>query len=88
MPDGEAAVWRTRDRGSSWERLGAGLPQSDAYMTVLREAMGVDRLDPAGVYFGTSGGEVWASADEGASWRLIASHLPEIWSVDAVVTPS
>ena len=88
MPDGAAAVWRTRDRGSSWERLGSGLPQSDAYMTVLREAMGVDRLDPAGVYFGTSGGEVWASPDEGTSWRLIAAHLPEIWSIDAVVTPS
>jgi photosystem II stability/assembly factor-like uncharacterized protein len=85
VPDAAAAVWRTRDRGESWERLSEGLPQEDAFMTVLREAMAVDRLDPAGVYFGTSGGEVWASADEGRSWRLAAAHLPEIWSVEATV---
>ncbi len=85
MPGGAAAVWRTRDRGSSWERLSRGLPQEDAFMTVLREAMAVDRLDPVGVYFGTSGGELWASRDEGESWEVAASHLPEVWSVEALV---
>ena len=51
---------------------------------VLREAMGVDRLDPVGVYFGTSTGQVYGSADEGRSWRLLADHLPRILSVDAI----
>ena len=32
---------------------------------MLREAMAVDRLDPAGVYFGTSNGQLYGSADEG-----------------------
>ena len=85
MPDAAAAVWQTRDRGASWKRLAAGLPQEHAYLGVLREAMAVDRLEPVGVYFGTSNGELWASADEGASWSKAAADLPDIWSVEALV---
>jgi photosystem II stability/assembly factor-like uncharacterized protein len=85
MPDGKGAVWRTRDAGGSWQRLSDGLPQQDAYLGVLREAMAVDRLDPVGVYFGTSTGELFASADEGETWQQIASHLPGISSVDVAV---
>jgi photosystem II stability/assembly factor-like uncharacterized protein len=85
MVDAAAAVWRTRDRGASWERLAAGLPQANAYLGVLREAMAVDRLDPVGVTFGTSNGELWTSADEGATWRQAAAHLPDVWSVEALV---
>jgi len=85
MPDGHAAVWRSRDEGSNWERLDNGLPTSDAYLGVLREAMSVDRLDPIGVYFGTSTGQLFGSADEGANWSLIADYLPPIWSVETVV---
>ncbi len=87
MPDGAAAVWRTRDGGDSWERQAGGLPQEHAHVGVLREAMGIDRLDPAGVYFGTSSGSLFASNDEGVSWRRIAEDLPAIWSVDPVVLP-
>ena len=58
---------------------------SDAYVGVLREAMAVDRLDPVGVYFGTSTGQLYGSRDEGRSWRLIADNLPAIWSVEAAV---
>ena len=76
MPDGRAAVWRTADAGATWTDLRAGLPQQDAYLGVLREAMAVDRLDPFGIYFGTSTGQVFASADEGRTWREIASFLP------------
>lgn len=85
VPDASAAVWRTRDRGATWERQWNGLPQEGAYITVLREAMAVDRLDPVGIYFGTSSGELYSSADEGASWQLIASRLPDVWSVDVAV---
>jgi photosystem II stability/assembly factor-like uncharacterized protein len=85
MPDAAAAVWRTNDRGANWTRLAKGLPQEDAYITVLREAMAVDRHDDVGVYFGTEGGGVWASADGGESWREIAAHLPSVWSVEAHV---
>jgi len=84
VPDAAMAVWRTRDAGDSWQRLSSGLPQQDAYLAVLREAMAVDRLDPAGVYIGTSAGVLYGSRDEGDSWRPIAEHLPPIWSVDSV----
>jgi photosystem II stability/assembly factor-like uncharacterized protein len=85
MPDGHAAVWRTNDGGDSWIRSDDGLPKHDAYVGVLREAMAVDRLDPVGVYFGTSTGQLYGSRDEGQSWRLIADSLPAIWSVEAAV---
>jgi photosystem II stability/assembly factor-like uncharacterized protein len=85
MPDGHAAVWRSNDGGDSWKRSDDGLPRDNAYIAVLREAMAVDRLDPVGVYFGTSTGQLYGSRDEGQSWRLIADNLPAIWSVAAAV---
>src|SRR5690606_2350701 len=85
MPDAAAAVWRTRDGGRTWQDLRNGLPQQDAYFGVLRQAMATDRLEPAGGYFGTSGGALYASADEGDSWIPVASHLPGILSVETMV---
>jgi photosystem II stability/assembly factor-like uncharacterized protein len=85
MPDGKAAVWRTRDAGNSWQRLDRGLPQRDAHLGVLREGMAIDSLDEPGLYFGTSTGQVFASADEGESWSEIASYLPAISSVEVAV---
>ena len=85
MPDGQAAVWRTRDAGSSWQRLDQGLPQRDAHLGVLREGLAIDSMDVPGLYFGTSTGQVFASADEGESWSEIASYLPAISSVEVAV---
>jgi hypothetical protein len=86
MPDAKAAVWRTNDGGQRWSQSTAGLPER-AFIGVLREAMAVDRLDPVGVYFGTSTGQLYASRDEGRTWSLIADHLPKIHSVEAVTLP-
>jgi photosystem II stability/assembly factor-like uncharacterized protein len=83
-PGASLAVWRTRDRGNTWVRQDRGLPTEDAFVGVLREALAVDRLDPAGVFFGTSTGQLYGSPDEGDSWRLIAGTLPPIWGVEAV----
>jgi hypothetical protein len=85
MPDGHTAVWRTHDGGTSWIRSDDGLPTHDAYMSVLREAMARDTLDPVGVTFGTATGQVWHSSDEGVTWRMITDTLPEIWAVEAAV---
>jgi photosystem II stability/assembly factor-like uncharacterized protein len=85
VPDGKAAVWRTRDAGRSWQALREGLPQHNAFLGVMRQAMATDRLEPAGVYFGTSSGALFASADEGESWQCIAEHLPSISSVETLV---
>lgn len=73
---GTCRVFRTPDGGGSWEPLGDGLPQTGAYLTVLRDAFCADGLDPVGLYFGTRSGELYGSADEGESWDLLASHLP------------
>ncbi len=85
MPEGHAAVWRTRDAGETWQRLDRGLPHRDAHLGVLREGMAMDALDVPGVYFGTSTGQVFASADEGETWAEIASYLPAIASVEVAV---
>lgn len=84
MPDGKAAVWRSGDRGKTWQALRNGLPQEGAYFGVLRQAMAIDALSPAGVYFGTSSGSLFVSPDEGASWMRIAEHLPTITSVEVM----
>jgi photosystem II stability/assembly factor-like uncharacterized protein len=81
MPEGRAAVWRTRDAGSSWQRLDQGLPQADAHLGVLRQGMSIDDEDVPGLYFGTSTGQVFASLDEGDTWSEIAAYLPPISSV-------
>ncbi|WP_131105525.1 WD40/YVTN/BNR-like repeat-containing protein [Ornithinimicrobium sufpigmenti] len=83
-PAAAAAVWRSRDGGRSWQDQRAGLPQEACYFTVLRQAMGVDRLEPAGVYFGTNTGSVFASRDEGKTWAEAARHLPTVLSVEVL----
>lgn len=82
---GRLRVYRTRNAGRSWTALTRGLPQANVYVTVLREAMAADGLDPCGVYFGTSSGHLFASGDAGRSWNLIAGFLPRILSVDAAL---
>ena len=81
-PDGKLRVYRSRTGGDEWEALTRGLPQSDCYVNVLRDAMAVDSLDPCGVYFGTTGGQVYASADAGDNWSPIVRDLPAVLSVE------
>ena len=82
VPDGKLRVFRSRTGGNEWEPLTKGLPQSNCYVNVLRDAMAVDSLDRCGVYFGTSGGQVYASADAGDSWAPIVRDLPAVLSVE------
>ncbi|MFZ0198543.1 MAG: exo-alpha-sialidase [Candidatus Sulfotelmatobacter sp.] len=82
VPDGKLRVFRSRTGGNEWEPLTKGLPQSNCYVNVLRDAMAVDSLDECGVYFGTSGGQVYASADAGDSWNPIVRDLPAVLSVE------
>ena len=82
VADGKLRVYRSRTGGNEWEPLTNGLPQRDCYVNVLRDAMAVDALDPCGVYFGTSGGQVYGSADAGDSWIPIVRDLPAVLSVE------
>ncbi|HEV2123099.1 MAG TPA: exo-alpha-sialidase, partial [Chloroflexota bacterium] len=85
MPEGKAAVWRSRDGGDTWTRQDRGLPQEGAFCGVLREGMAVDTLAVPGIYFGTNTGEVWGSPDEGDTWSLVAGYLPPVLSVETAV---
>ncbi len=82
-PEGKLRVYRSRTGGNEWEALTKGLPQSDCYVNVLRDAMSVDSLDSCGIYFGTTGGQVYASRDAGDSWTAIARDLPAVLSIEA-----
>jgi photosystem II stability/assembly factor-like uncharacterized protein len=82
-PEGKVRVFETRDRGSTWKSLSRGLPQQDAYLTILRQAFCQDDRDPLGLYFGCRTGEVFGSADGGESWGVVADRLPPVLSVQA-----
>lgn len=82
---GRPAVYGSRDAGRSWRRLDRGMPAEQGWFTVKRQAMACDALDPLGLYFGTTGGEVWGSFDEGERWECLRMHLPHIYSVETAL---
>jgi photosystem II stability/assembly factor-like uncharacterized protein len=80
-PDGRLGVYRTDDGGKSWELASKGLPDQ-AWVSVKREAMASDRLDPPGIYLGTQSGSIFVSPDAGEEWIEAADQLPEVLSVE------
>jgi hypothetical protein len=85
--DGKARAFRTSDAGASWQPLGDGLPDADAYLTVLRDAFTTDGMPEPGLYFGTRTGQVYGSSDQGENWRLLADWLPPVTCVKTAVVP-
>lgn len=86
-PGGKPAVYATRDAGQTWRRLDRGLPRRNAWFSVKRQAMNADDLDPVGIYFGATHGEVWGSRDEGRNWACLARFLPHIYAVEVAHLP-
>src|SRR5438552_6896773 len=86
-PNSRLRVYRSRTGGNEWEALTKGLPQRNCYVNVLRDAMSVDSLEPCGIYFGTTGGQVYTSADAGDSWKPIVRDLPAVLSVEVQTLP-
>jgi photosystem II stability/assembly factor-like uncharacterized protein len=83
-PDGCVRVFETRDAGATWVARTAGLPQRDAYLTVLRQAFARAGDGPSlELYFGATSGTVFGSADGGATWFEAASRLPPVYSLTA-----
>ncbi len=80
---GRLRVFETRDAGTTWNSRTTGLPQTDAYLTILRQAFGQDGRNPLGLWFGATSGEVFGSADAGATWHLAARDLAPVLSVRA-----
>src|SRR5512132_2384944 len=86
-PKGRLRVYRSRTGGNEWEALTKGLPQRNCYVNVLRDAMSVDSLDPCGIYFGTTGGQVYASTDAGDRWAPVVRDLPSVVPVEVQALP-
>ena len=84
-PEAKLRVYRTSDAGASWEPMTDGLPQKNAYETVLRDALTADSNEAAGIYFGTRSGKLFGSMDDGATWRELADGLPPVVCVKAAV---
>lgn len=82
-PDAKCRVYRTTNRGESWEPLSKGLPQTDAHLTILRDGFCGDDGDPLGLYFGTRQGQIFSSANEGESWGMVIDNLPPVVNVKA-----
>jgi hypothetical protein len=85
VPDGRMAVWRSRTGGESWECLTRGLPSDNAWLTILRESLAMDTCEPAGIYVGTTRGQLFYSRDGGDHWELLADSLPPVVSVSAAI---
>ncbi|MBI4466290.1 MAG: exo-alpha-sialidase [Acidobacteria bacterium] len=85
-PEGRLRVYRSKNGGKSWQPLTRGLPQQNAYLAIMRHAATADTCDPAGIYVGTTTGEIFYSADSGNSWSLMPTHLPPILSLEAALT--
>jgi hypothetical protein len=83
--DARFGIYRSRNRGASWELLTNGLPQDGAYLNVMRMAMTADRHDAPGVYVGTQGGHVLASRDGGDRWEVLFNWLPPIYSLETAL---
>jgi len=80
---GRLRVYRTDNAGSDWQALTKGLPQENCFVTVLRDGLDTDGLDPLGIYFGTSSGQVFLSNDRGEHWQALPAILPPVLSVQA-----
>ncbi len=82
VTDGRLAVYETRDAGATWTARDAGLPQGDAYLSVLRQSFAAaGEGDTLELYFGATSGEIFGSGDAGRSWVSVAQRLPAIASV-------
>lgn len=77
-PEAKLRVYRTQNSGESWEPLTNGLPQENAFETVLRDGLSTDDMNPTGIYFGTRNGKLFGSSDAGASWQTIEEGLPQV----------
>jgi photosystem II stability/assembly factor-like uncharacterized protein len=80
-PEAKLRVYRTQDGGGSWKPLTNGLPQEDAFETILRDNLRADANNPTGVYFGTRSGKLFGSSNGGDSWAMIREGLPPITCV-------
>ncbi len=77
--EGKVVVSRTRDGGTSFEVLSAGLPDRFAYDLVYRHAF--QRSPEGALVFGSTTGNVFASTDRGERWQVVSNYLPPVHAI-------
>ncbi len=78
--EGHFQIYRWTDRSRRWQPLvkpGAFPGEFGTH----REGLATDALDPAGIYLGTTTGQLFWSSDNGKKWDLLPYHFPGIHSV-------
>ncbi|MGA9839536.1 MAG: exo-alpha-sialidase [Thermoplasmata archaeon] len=78
---GHFQVYRWTEKDRKWSTL-LGRKQWPGAYGMHREGMATDSLDPAGIYVGTTTGQLFWSADDGDRWGLIPYQFPGIQSVE------
>jgi hypothetical protein len=81
---------RSDDAGESWQEVSGNLPTAFGFAIDVHAHEPdtiYDSLEPCGVYFGTTGGQVYASADGGNTWAPVVRDLPAVLSVEAQTLP-
>ena len=86
VADGRLRVYKSEDGGANWRACERGLPQENVFVTILREGLESDGLDPLGLYLGTTSGHLFMSTDGGDSWTSLAGYLPGILSIRAAIS--
>jgi hypothetical protein len=78
---GKLLLYRSENRGENWQPVKGDFLPTTEYVNVLRDGLAVDTLEPYGVYFGTSSGELFYSLDRGDSWQSLPGRFPRITTV-------
>ncbi len=78
--DGHFQVHEWNDAKRTWRKLvrPGAFP---GHYGVQREGIATDDLDPAGIYVGTTTGQLFVSPDAGRNWQLVPFQFPGIHSV-------
>ena len=85
--EGGLQVYRWDDKPKKWSRT-VNPKKFPGQFGTHREGMAADALDPAGIYLGTTTGQLFVSPDAGKSWLLVPHQFPAIHSVSVESPPS
>lgn len=83
-PGGQFQAFRWSAGSRRWSPLVRRGAFPGAYGT-HREGMAMDDLDPAGLYVGTTTGQLFVSPDAGRSWSQVPFQFPGIHSVEVTL---
>lgn len=78
--DAESHVYKTSNRGKSWESISSNLPDFPV------NALAVDPVTPGYLYIGTDYGPFYSS-DDGKSWSKLGSGIPAVAVYDLKIHP-